>query len=144
MQTNQEISCWQHFHHGADIGVRGVGATLVRAFEQAAVALTAVVTDPDEVRCLTAVDIRCHAPDHELLLTEWLNALVYEMATRRMVFGRFEVRIDDNELTARVWGEEINRERHQPVVEVKGATYTELQVRQLESGEWVAQCVVDV
>jgi SHS2 domain-containing protein len=29
-------------------------------------------------------------------------------------------------------------------VEVKGATYTCLQVKQDESGAWLAQCVVDV
>jgi len=34
--------------------------------------------------------------------------------------------------------------RHQPTVEVKGATYTELKVAQDALGQWVAQCVVDV
>jgi len=32
---------WEHFSHEADIGVRGVGALKERAFEQAALALTA-------------------------------------------------------------------------------------------------------
>ena len=41
---------WQHFHHGADVGVRGIGSTLAQAFEQAALALTAVVTDPATVK----------------------------------------------------------------------------------------------
>ncbi|MEW6707626.1 MAG: hypothetical protein AB1430_22500 [Pseudomonadota bacterium] len=27
---------WEHFEHGADIGVRGIGATKSRAFVQAA------------------------------------------------------------------------------------------------------------
>jgi hypothetical protein len=34
--------------------------------------------------------------------------------------------------------------KHQPAVEVKGATYTALRVRQELGGEWVAQCVVDL
>ena len=33
-------------------------------------------------------------PDDELLLVDWLNALIYEMATRRMLFGRFDVTIE--------------------------------------------------
>ncbi len=37
---------WEHFEHGADIGVRGIGPTPASAFEQAALALTAVITDP--------------------------------------------------------------------------------------------------
>jgi SHS2 domain-containing protein len=40
------MSDWQHFAHGADIGVRGRGATLAEAFAAAAVGLTAVVADP--------------------------------------------------------------------------------------------------
>ena len=124
--------------------MRGVGASIESAFEQAAVGLTAVITDSDAVDTDVVLEIRCNAPDRELLLTDWLNAVIYEMATRRMLFGRFEVRIDGNELIGRAWGERIDLDRHQPAVEVKGATYTELSVRQLASGDWLAQCVVDV
>ena len=41
-----EPMTWEHFPHGADIGVRGVGASRGEAFEEAALAVTAVVTDP--------------------------------------------------------------------------------------------------
>ncbi|MBT9613287.1 MAG: archease, partial [Burkholderiales bacterium] len=34
---------WEHFTHGADIGVRGFGNTPSEAFEQAALAMTAVI-----------------------------------------------------------------------------------------------------
>ncbi len=37
---------WEHFPHAADVGVRGFGKTPAEAFEQAALALTAVVTTP--------------------------------------------------------------------------------------------------
>lgn len=137
-------SRWEHFAHDADIGVRGLGSSKSEAFEQAATALTAVITDPHGVRPLTAVEIRCEAPDDELLLVDWLNALVYEMATRKMLFGRFEVRIEDRALRATAWGEPIDVTRHAPAVEVKGATYTSLRVVRAPGGEWAAQCVVDV
>jgi tRNA nucleotidyltransferase (CCA-adding enzyme) len=135
---------WEHFPHGADIGVRGVGATRDEAFQEAAVALTAVVTDPATVAASTEIEIRCSAPDDELLFADWLNALVYEMATRRMVFGRFAVKVTGHALVARAWGEGLDRERHRPAVEVKGATYTGLSVARRDDGAWVAQCVVDV
>jgi tRNA nucleotidyltransferase (CCA-adding enzyme) len=38
------------FPHGADVGVRGIGPTSDAAFEQAALALTSAVTDPDPHR----------------------------------------------------------------------------------------------
>lgn len=135
---------WDHFAHGADIGVRGTGKTLEEAFAEAALALTAVVTDPGEVAPRTAIEVRCTAPDAELLLADWLNALVYEMATRDMLFSRFDVRIDGDALVAKAWGEPVDRVRHRPAVEVKGATYTSLSVAQRDDGVWVAQCVVDV
>jgi tRNA nucleotidyltransferase (CCA-adding enzyme) len=135
---------WEHFPHQADMGVRGFGPTLAVAFEQAAVAMTAVVTDPARVAADIAVEIRCEAPDDELLLVDWLNALILEMAARHLLFSRFEVSIDAHRLQATAWGEAIDPARHQPAVEIKGATYTELKVRQDESGRWLAQCVVDV
>ena len=135
---------WEHFPHQADMGVRGFGPTLAVAFEQAAVAMTAVVTDPARVAADIAVEIRCEAPDDELLLVDWLNALILEMAARHLLFSRFEVSIDAHRLQATAWGEAVDLARHQPAVEIKGATYTELKVRQDETGRWLAQCVVDV
>lgn len=135
---------WEHFSHGADIGVRGYGNTIAAAFEQTALALTAVVCDPGNVHASESVEIACESPDPELLLADWLNALIYEMATRKMLFTRFEVHIIGTRLNGRAWGESVVRERHCPTVEAKGATYTELRVCQRENGEWIAQCVVDV
>ena len=134
---------WEHFEHGADIGVRGMGATKAEAFEQAGLALTAVVADPASVRAAERIALACEAPDDELLLAEWLNALVYEMSTRRMLFSRFAVRLADGRLEAEAWGEPVEVARHHPAVEVKGATYTSLRVAPDGDG-WLAQTVVDV
>lgn len=135
---------WEHFPHDADIGVRGMGPTLAQAFEQAALALTGVVTDPGEVSPALPVEIACEAADVEELLFDWLNALVYEMDTQDLLFGRFEVRIEQTRLRATAWGEPVRVEKHRPAVEVKGATYTGLRVGREEGGAWTAECVVDV
>jgi SHS2 domain-containing protein len=137
------IARWEHFPHEADIGVRGYGETKGDAFEQAALALTAVITDPANVVPRDAVEIECEAPDDELLFAEWLNALIYEMATRKMLFSRFEVTLAGRRLSATAWGEPTDVARHHPAVEVKGATYTQLRVAR-EHDEWVAQTIVDV
>ncbi|MBI3576317.1 MAG: archease [Gammaproteobacteria bacterium] len=135
---------WEHFAHEADMGVRGIGPTKDEAFAQAALALTAVIADPAGVAPREAVVIECRAPDDELLFADWLNALVYEMATRKMLFSRFEVQLADGALTATAWGERADPARHHPAVEVKGATYTALRVARDANGEWCAQTVVDV
>ena len=134
---------WEHFAHGADIGVRGRGATRDEAFADAARALTAVVTDLDAVAPRSSVPIRCDAPDDELLLVAWLNAIIYEMATRRMLFGRFDVHVDNHRLVATAWGERVDVARHHPAVEPKGATMTSVRVAH-EPDAWLAQTVIDV
>lgn len=135
---------WEHFAHQADIGVRGYGASTAEAFEQAALAMTAAITDVDDIRTVSEVHVECEAARPELLLVEWLNALIYEMATRGMLFGRFAVCIEDTRLRGEAWGEPLDVERHRPATEVKGATYTALDVSRCADGRWRAQCVVDV
>jgi tRNA nucleotidyltransferase (CCA-adding enzyme) len=135
---------WEHFRHGADVGVRGLGASRADALEQIALALTAVVADPRRVRGETLVELRCDAWDDELLVIDWLNALIFEMATRNLLFGRFAVTLHDHALEAKAWGESVDHERHEPLVEVKAATYAELLMAQRDDGLWIAQCVVDV
>lgn len=136
--------CYEHFPHDADVGVRGFGPTLEAAFEQAALAMTAVITDPSRVADRERVDFECTAPDDDLLLNDWLNALIYAMADRHLLFGRFEVHIRDGRLRASAWGEAADPQRHEPAVEIKGATLTGLEVSRDAHGLWRAQCVLDV
>ena len=135
---------WEHFSHQSDIGVRGVGATMEEAFEQGAMALTAVITNVNFLEPKSLVEVLCDAPNDELLFVDWLNAIVYEMATRKMLFCRFNVHIDHSHLQGSLWGQQVDIAKHEPATEIKGATYTELQVRRDPGGAWIAQCIVDV
>lgn len=141
---NKTESHWELYPHEADMGVRGIGPSLEEAFAQAGIALTAVITDPETVVARERVRIELDETDLELLLVDFLNALIYEMATRHMLFGHFDVNMAGGLLTVTAGGEVIDVARHQPGVEVKGATYTDLAVRRDEHGRWIAQCVVDV
>jgi SHS2 domain-containing protein len=156
-EETQGETKWETFAHEADIGVRGSGATLAEAFAGAATAMTAAICDPARVGAGDTVHIECAAPDAEMLLVDWLNALVYEMATRHMLFSRFEVTVEDHRpaggrgpgggsvyLRATAWGEPVDVAKHQPAAEVKGASFCELAVRHEPDGQWLAQCVVDV
>lgn len=135
---------YETFDHGADIGVRGFGASAAEAFANAARALTSVVTDPEGVVAREQVEIELEDGDAELLLFAFLQSLVYEMATRGMLFGAVEVELEGPRLRARLGGERVDVGRHRPAVEVKGPTMTELAVRRGADGIWTAQCVVDV
>jgi SHS2 domain-containing protein len=135
---------WEHFEHQADIGVRGIGPTPAAAFEEAAIALNAVIAEPQRIRPRIRVAIRCENENQELLFADWLNALLLEMGARRMLFRRFAVRLAAPRLTAYAWGEPLDPPRHRPAVEVKAASYAGLRVARQADGRWYAQCIVDV
>lgn len=135
---------WEHFQHGSDIGIRGYGPDRAKAFVQAALALTAVVTDPERVRADVGVEIACASADDDVLFVDWINALILEMAIHKMLFSRFEVEIDADGLKALAWGEPVDVIRHRPAVEPKGATFTALAAAPDSAGNWIVQCVVDV
>jgi SHS2 domain-containing protein len=134
---------YETFEHEADIGIRGCGGTIAEAFENVAVALYSVMVNVSRVRPEERRIVTASAPDRELLLVEWLNALLSLSDIERMVFSKFEVRINGTSLIGTAWGETLDRERHQAHVEVKGATYHMLSVQERDNG-YVAQCVVDV
>jgi len=134
---------YETFEHEADIGIRGFGGSMEEAFESAAVALYSVMVNVDRISPAVKKTVSVSAPDHELLLVEWLNALLALSDLERMVFKNFEVRISGTVLSGTAWGEGLDHARHEPKIEVKGATYHMLSVikdREL----YVAQCVVDV
>lgn len=135
---------WEHFEHDADIGIRGLAPTPSLAFAQAAIALTAVITDPNCIAERQSFAIHCSAKDYDILFLDWINELIYAMAVHGVLFCRYQVDIRNGELSAIAFGEPLDRQRHRPAVEIKGATFTELFVEKRSDGLWVAQCIVDV
>ncbi len=139
---------YEHFPHGADVGVRGFGETAAEAFEQAALAVFALLADDlESVRPEIEEHIEIEATSPEALLVAFLNELISIADARHLVFGRFAVRLvlgpDRSFASARAWGEPFDPERHDCTVQPKGATFTALRVAAEDAG-WVAQCVVDV
>ncbi len=139
-----KVPQWEHFPHAADVGIRGWGTSLAEAFEQGALALTAVVAPLDSIQPTEKITLECCAEDREVLFLEWLNKIIYRMATENMLFNQFKLNIVKDKLTAELWGEPMDCLRHQPAIEVKGATFTCLAVKQVQPNRWYAQCVVDV
>jgi SHS2 domain-containing protein len=134
---------YETFEHEADIGIRGFGNSIAEAFENAAAALYSIQVNINVVKPEVQRTVTVSAPDRELLLVEWLNALLSLSDIDHMVFSKFNVKIEGTILTGTAWGEKLDQERHEPNVEIKGATYYMLKVMEAD-GRFVAQCVVDV
>lgn len=140
---NESPINYETFEHEADIGIRGFGQTAEEAFEHAAIALFSVTVNVQAIEPKEKRSVTVSAPDRELLLVEWLNALLSLSDTEHMVFSKFDVTMEGASLTGTAWGERLDQERHEPTIEIKGATYHMLKVTETD-GRFVAQCVVDV
>ena len=133
---------YAYFEHDADIGIIGRGATVEEAFEAAAAAMFAVMTELAAVRPAQTVRMEFEEADIELALVRWLNALLAAAREHGMVFAVFRLERDGvvwrGSASGESWCDALERG-----VEVKGATLTMLSVRQTAAG-WEARCVVDV
>jgi protein archease len=131
-----------YFEHDADMGIIGRGAHVEEAFENAAAAVFAMMTDLRQVVPRERVEIEFEEADAELALVTWLNLLLGQARSRALIFGRFRLRRNGTN-----WGGTAEGEPWRPElergVEVKGATLTALVVSERD-GVWEARCVVDV
>ncbi|MCX8194140.1 MAG: archease [Candidatus Pacearchaeota archaeon] len=142
---------YEHFEHEADVGIRGKGKTIEKAFEEAAKAMFDVEVDVDKVKALKKINIECQASNIEELFVEWLNALLSQASIHGMVFSKFKAKIIKDrknkilKVEGQAIGEKFDAKKHNAKDEVKGATYSQLKVYQdKKTKKWMAQCVVDV
>ncbi|CAM3996760.1 archease [Corallococcus sp. ZKHCc1 1396] len=142
-QQGRPHSHWEHFTRDEQLGVRGVGRSMEQAFEMAALALAALVTEPQRVEAHEELEVSCHSADHDELLAEWLREVVGAMAGRRLRFQCFAVRLDGLNLFGHGFGERAGAERHGANVAVTGASLTQVSVRQGPHGVWTAEALVD-
>lgn len=116
--------------HTADVGVKAYGKTISEAFTHAAEGMFDIITDESTIQPIGAYDIELEAPDLEQLLVDWLSQLLFLNGAYELVFGKFEVTLTGNHLSARVYGEKYDRKKHRMGVEIKAVTYHMLQVHE--------------
>lgn len=148
MRTGDEPAGVEYVDHAADVGIRARAESVDGVFERAAAGLFALMVRLADVQPLVRRPVRCSAETRSALLVEWLGALLAERDVAGLVFGRFEVAIEETgqgvSLHGAAWGEPFDASRHDPGIEVKGISYLGLDVSEQADGEWIAACVVDV
>ena len=114
------------------------------AFARAGLALVSVICDLDSIKPAVSRRIRCQEADPELLFFDFINEIIFLISSQGMLFSRIEVTINGPFLEAILDGEAIDPMRHDPAVEIKGASFNSLSVTRDKDGQWIARCVVDV
>jgi len=133
---------YDYFDHEADIGIEGSGKTQEEAFENAALAMFAIMAHPATVIPEQEVRLEFEEADTELALVTWLNQLLGQARLRGLVFCAFELKRQGDTWAGSAWGMPWQPGKDRGT-EVKGATLTMLKVEQSKGG-WTARCVVDV
>jgi len=135
---------YETFEHTADLGLRIRAADLDTLFVEAAQALFGtIVEDLATVRPLQKIDVQLQGDEIDYLLFDWLRELLYHFDAEHLLFGKFEVHVKDDGLTAAAWGEPLDRSRHNMEHEVKAITYHGLRVEKV-GAEWEAEVIVDI
>jgi SHS2 domain-containing protein len=134
---------YRFLEHTADIKFQSFGETLEEAFENSALAMFYVMVDIEKVKKNKKIKVECFANNIEELLIEWLNKLLAKANINEMVFSEFMVRIKNNKLEGQAFGEKLDIKKHNPKIEVKAATYSELFVKK-EKDKFICQVVLDV
>lgn len=135
---------YELFDHTADLGFRIIAADLNTLFAEAAECLfSAAMEDISTIRQIQEIQIDIAGNDLVYLLFDWLKELLYRFDGEGMVFGRFDVTIRPDGLSARAWGEPLDIKRHALCREVKAITYHDMIVEQTPAG-WLAEVIVDI
>ena len=133
---------FSYFEHDADVGIVGQGETVEQAFEAAARAVFSIMSNLDTIQPRDEIIVEFEESDLEFALVIWINLILGKARELGMVFNEFHLQHNGRHWQARISGEKW-RDEHERGVEVKGATFTMLSVKQQNNG-WVARCVVDV
>lgn len=130
--------------HPADIGFIAYGSSLEELFANAALALVWLTCELLTIEEKLAVDISVTGENTETLLYAWLAEVLAVADAHQLVFRRATVReISDGKLTGTVYGESVDRAKHQTKTYIKAVTMHQLSLQHTPSG-WQAQVYLDV
>jgi SHS2 domain-containing protein len=131
-------------NHTADFGIHVFGSNPKDLFTNAALALFDVITDPTFLTDLKIHQIGISADDWPDLMVNWLRELLYLWTVKEMLVKHVDIlSISEFKLTARVFFEHYDQNRHVINREIKAVTYHQIQV-QVEPSGWESKVIFDV
>lgn len=132
---------FEELDHTADCGIRAYGTTVDELFANAAAGMFSLVTDLETVKPVGEYDVRVRSKDLKALLFDFLSELLFVHETQRLLLSKFDVKVNDLAVDARVNGEPIDRTRHPLHLNLKAVTYHEMVV---DPERGVAQVIFDI
>ena len=136
---------YEYLEHTADMGLVVRGRNLSELLTNAAQGLFETIAVVDTVDETVSIEIHLTAESVEELFVAWLDELIYRHETEEVFFKRSEIQqCSETEMSAKVYGEPVNFDKHEVYTEIKSVTYHQLQVVQKDDGSWFAQVIFDL
>lgn len=132
---------YTYFDSEHDIGLVAHGNTLEQAFESAAEAMFALMSDLSHVHAERTLPVSFIEANESRALMRWLNLLIEVARQHHLVFSEFRLQRE----RTRWWGCATGQTPHVPHdrgVNVKRARSDRVTVKQTDKG-WEARCVVE-
>jgi len=129
--------------HTADIGIIAYGSDLHELFANAARGMFSLLLEIETVAPREERFVEVEGIDLEGLLISWLNELLYLYTAEGLALSQFDImELADGRLRARVRGERADPSRHHPHLDIKAATYHQLEIK--GDGTWSARIIFDI
>ena len=127
-----------------DVGLTAYGNTKEEAFINAATGMYSLITDPGPVLEKKVIHISVENQYPDGLLVSWLNELVFHFDAYGFIGKKIVVEhFSDNEIKARISGEEFNPDRHEGNLLIKAATYHKLRIEK-KNNLWEIDVIFDI
>ncbi|MFW6111174.1 MAG: archease [Thermoproteota archaeon] len=139
---------YEFLEHTADVYIAAYGGNLPEAFENAAEALFEVMTEVEKVEGKVEEQVEVEGGDKYSLLYNWLEELIIKTDVNGMLYSKFNI-TDINKtsegfrLKAKIWGEELNQDKHPQKVGVKAVTYHRMEILENEN-EVTLKFILDI
>lgn len=133
-------------HTSADVGLVISGKSLEELFADAALGVTAIMTDPDRLEERRRIEVELSAENLENLFLGWLSEIVYYKDAECFLFRRCEFSLlDENppRLKAELFGDRIDPDRHVLMADIKAVTYYKFKLIK-GNQDWQAEVVLDL
>lgn len=117
----------------SDVMFEAYGKDLKEIFTNAAKALSSVICKLDEIGEEKSIEVIVRGKDKEELMINWLQEIISGVDVEEMFFKKFDITsINENELNAKMYGEDISPEKGETVV--KAVTYYKYKFEKNENG----------
>lgn len=118
--------------HTADLKIKVYGKDLEELLKNCSAAMMDVICDLNTIELKNQYSVSSSGNSEEQLLVNLLQELLYLHEVKKLLFCKFEFKINDNiknrEVEGNVWGEEIDFSRHDLLNDIKAVTYSDLKV----------------